>query len=46
VLDAFDLTLDRPRVGLQPEANRISVEVALRARAAARSRPGCPGRSS
>jgi hypothetical protein len=31
VLDAIDLTLDTPRVGLQPEANRISVEVALRA---------------
>jgi hypothetical protein len=31
LLDAFDLTLDSPRVGLQPEANRISVEVALRA---------------
>src|SRR5205085_1937427 len=33
VLDAIDLTLDEPRVGLQPEANRISVEVALRAKA-------------
>ena len=33
VLDAIDLTLDAPRVGLQPEANRISVEVALRAKA-------------
>ena len=32
VLDAIDLTLDTPRVGLQPEANRISVEVALRAK--------------
>jgi len=32
VLDAIDLTLDSPRVGLQPEANRISVELALRAR--------------
>jgi hypothetical protein len=32
VLDAIDLTLDAPRVGLQPEANRISVEVALRAK--------------
>ena len=31
VLDAIDLTLDSPRVGLQPEANRISVELALRA---------------
>jgi len=31
LLDAIDLTLDSPRVGLQPEANRISVEVALRA---------------
>jgi Protein of unknown function (DUF1439) len=31
VLDAIDLTLDTPRVGLQPEANRISVELALRA---------------
>ena len=33
VLDAIDLTLDAPRVGLQPEVNRISVEVALRAKA-------------
>jgi len=33
VLDTIDLTLDEPRVGLQPEANRISVEVALRAKA-------------
>src|SRR5205085_9757201 len=33
VLDVIDLTLDAPRVGLQPEANRISVEVALRAKA-------------
>jgi hypothetical protein len=31
LLDVIDLTLDSPRVGLQPEANRISVEVALRA---------------
>jgi hypothetical protein len=31
VLDAIDLTLDSPQVGLQPEANRISVELALRA---------------
>ena len=31
LLDAIDLTLDSPRVGLQPEANRIGVEVALRA---------------
>lgn len=31
LLDAIDLTLDSPRVGLHPEANRISVEVALRA---------------
>ncbi len=31
VLDAIDLTLDSPRVGLQPDLNRISVEVALRA---------------
>lgn len=31
VLDAIDLTLDSPRVGLQPDSNRISVEVALRA---------------
>ena len=29
LLDVIDLTLDSPRVGLQPEANRISVEVAL-----------------
>jgi len=33
VLDMIDLTLDAPRVGLQPEANRISVEVALHAKA-------------
>jgi hypothetical protein len=33
VLDVIDLTLDAPRVGLQPEVNRISVEVALRAKA-------------
>jgi len=32
LLDAIDLTLDSPRVGLQPEANRISVELALRVR--------------
>ncbi|MEO5881294.1 MAG: hypothetical protein ABIQ06_02685 [Caldimonas sp.] len=31
VLDVIDLTLDSPRIGLQPETNRISVEVALRA---------------
>ena len=31
VLDAIDLTLESPRIGLQPEVNRISVEVALRA---------------
>ena len=31
LLDVIDLTLESPRVGLQPEANRISVEVALRA---------------
>jgi hypothetical protein len=31
LLDAIDLTLDSPRVGLHPEANRISVEMALRA---------------
>jgi len=31
VLDAIDLTLDSPRIGLQPEANRISVELSLRA---------------
>ena len=31
VLDAIDLTVDSPRLGLQPETNRISVELALRA---------------
>ena len=31
LLDAIDLTVDSPRVGLQPESNRISVELALRA---------------
>ena len=31
LLDVIDLTLDSPRIGLQPEANRISVELALRA---------------
>jgi hypothetical protein len=31
VLDAIDLTVDSPRVLLQPERNRIAVELALRA---------------
>ena len=31
LLDAFDVTLDSPGVALQPEANRISVEMSLRA---------------
>lgn len=31
VLDAIDLTVDSPRLTLQPDSNRIAVELALRA---------------
>ena len=31
VLDAIDVTVDSPRLALQPESNRISIELALRA---------------
>jgi len=31
VLDAVDLTLDSPRVSLQPDANRIAIDLDLRA---------------
>jgi len=31
VLDAIDITVDTPRLSLQPDSNRIAVEMALRA---------------
>ncbi|MEO9064704.1 MAG: hypothetical protein ABI277_10365 [Burkholderiaceae bacterium] len=31
VLDGFDVTLDAPRLSLEPETNRVDIEVALRA---------------